>query len=177
MEQATQPTTPTAPSETRASADEQTAFQRAAAVAADIVGPLYPEPFSVRIEADWPAGWRVCLVFRDDTAQGVYELATRLRVPVTEATIDNGVHLDVCTRVKGIEVCGAAFVSPAQAAALRAEHATDEPDPSDGPASDADSTVTVLPTPEVAPLGASVTAYQPMALHTTVQDQAPGGEE
>lgn len=156
MEQATQATTPTAP---RAGT-----FAHAATIAAEAVGQLDPEPFSVHIDQDWPVGWRVSLVFRDDQASGLYALGSLLGAPVTESVVEDGIHLDVCTRVQSIEVAGTALVSPARAAELKGAPAPDSPAPE--PA----TTDTTAAHP--VPLGASVLGQVPAVTPIAV----PGGD-
>lgn len=157
MEQATQPTTSTAPPETRTPDDQHAAFQRALRVSGTVVAGLTVRPFAVEIGEDWPVGWSAHLKFRAERGAGLFEFARLVGARVTRADTSFGVHLDAYTRIDGMEVRGSALVSPIVAAQL-----VSQPDPIPTSEVDAedevvDDTVTVLPSPT--PLGSSVLAH------------------
>ncbi|MEU9279129.1 hypothetical protein [Streptomyces sp. NPDC048341] len=126
-------------------------FAHAAAVAAEIITPLRPAPFSVHIDQDWPEGWRLIATFRSHEARGLLDLATVLDTLLTETTSRDGILLEAIGRVQGIEVSGGAVVTEAQAGELTGQLAP----------------VAEMVTPEAAsaqtpvPLGASVLAVVP----------------
>ncbi|MER7971122.1 hypothetical protein ABTX35_19355 [Streptomyces sp. NPDC096080] len=138
MDQATQPTTPTAP-------PPADSYQHASDVAASIMADLVAHPFAVEIENDFPTGWRAHFKYRGSRGAGLYEFAALVDVPVTRADTESGNYLEAITRVKGIEIQGSALVTAEEAARLAGEPAPLPADP---------------PTP-TAPLGSSITAYVP----------------
>ncbi|MFJ3794990.1 hypothetical protein ACIPSJ_01740 [Streptomyces sp. NPDC090088] len=139
MEKATEPAAPTAP--------PRDSFAHAAAVAAEIVTPLFPAPFSVHIDRDWPEGWRVDAKFYSHDARGLLDLAAALDTLLTHSTVSDGIRLEAIGRVKGIEVCGCAVVTAVQAAELTGE-----------PAPAAETAIPETIGQEPVPLGASVLA-------------------
>ncbi|WP_217545615.1 hypothetical protein [Streptomyces sp. GbtcB6] len=148
MDQVTETATATAP--------PRDSFAHAAAVAAEIVAPLSPPPFSVHIDQDFPQGWRIVATFRSHEAAGLHELAAHLDVPITEATVTDGIRLEVITRLKDIEICGGAVVTREQAALLAGDPArVDETTAPEAPAA-ADT--------QPVPLGASVLAAVPAVI-------------
>jgi hypothetical protein len=160
VEQATQATTPTAPTY---QGDET--FAHAAAVAASIVDRLSLDahPSSVRLEPILPSGWAVTILFLSHQAAGLYEAAAHTDVPITRAVHGEEIHLEAYARILNVDVRAAVLVTPAQAAELEGQPAPTEPTPT--------------PADEVAtapmPLGASVFAHVPAV--TLVE--APGGEQ
>jgi hypothetical protein len=119
VDQATEATTATAPAQTRPDADVDS-FEYAATVAAEVVGPLTRTrtPSSVRIEPNWPSGWGVVLTFLSDQAVGVFDFATSVDVPVTQAQSGSEIHLEADAYVHGIEIRAFALVTAEQAAQL-----------------------------------------------------------
>lgn len=150
MEQATQATTPTAP--TYAGDDT---FHHAGAVAASLVDLLAPDvqPSSVRVEPNLPSGWSVTILFLSHHAAGLYEVAAHADVPVTRAAHGEEIHLEAYARVLNVDVRAAVLVTPAQAAQLEGQP---EPVPPRPEAVD-EEVPAVLPVP----LGASVQAQVP----------------
>jgi hypothetical protein len=159
VEQATQATTPTAPTY---AGDES--FLHAGAVAASVVDPLAPDarPSSVRLEPILPSGWAVTMIFLSHQAASLYEVAAHIDVPITRAVHGEEIHLEAYARILNVDVRAAVLVTPAQAAQLEGLPAPTEP--------------TLEPADEVATavsLGASVLAHTPAV--TLIQ--AIGGEQ
>ncbi|MDT0476203.1 hypothetical protein RM863_29170 [Streptomyces sp. DSM 41014] len=139
MDQATAPapTTSTPPPDTDS-------FQHAAAVAAEVVGPLTCTPSSVRLEPNWPSGWSVVLTFLSDQVGGLDDIATALGVPITTAYSGTEIHLEVCTRVHDVEVRAFTLVSRDQFAELQSQ---DERAPDDTADADVDQAPDVIHVP------------------------------
>ena len=107
MEQATQPTTPTASAEDRQdSTPVPGTFAHAAAVAARVVTGLQQKPTAVEISEDFPSGYRVHLKYRGDGSRiaGLYEFAASFDIPITKAITEFGLHLDALTRFETLEL-------------------------------------------------------------------------
>ncbi|MDT7847252.1 hypothetical protein [Streptomyces justiciae] len=158
MDQATQATTPTAPTY----AGDET-FAHAAAVATSVIDSLTTDtyPSSVRIEPILPSGWAVTILFLSHQAAGLYAVAAHADVPVTRAVQGEEIHLEVYARVLEVDVRAAVLVTQAQVAQLEGE-----PTPLDG---EPGHTAAVFTAP--VPLGSSVMAGVPAVTPVEV----PGG--
>lgn len=118
MEQATQPTTPTAPVEAREPAPQRLAFQHAHMVTGDIVNRLAVQPFAVEIQEDFPSGWRIHLKFRSAQTAGLLDFARMLTAPVTTAVTQFGVHVECLARLGDVELRASALLSHEEASAF-----------------------------------------------------------
>lgn len=121
MQQATQPTMPTAPVEAREPDPQRLAFQHAHMVTGDIVNRLAVQPFAVETEQDFPSGWRSHLKFRSDNAAGLLDFARMVKAPVTTAVTQFGVHVECLARLDKVELRASALLSHEEASALSAQ--------------------------------------------------------
>ncbi|MEU6376757.1 hypothetical protein [Streptomyces sp. NPDC046909] len=160
MDQATQATTPTAPTY----AGDET-FAHAAAVAASVVDPLPSDtrPSSVRVEPILPSGWAVTIIFLSHQAAGLYAVAAHVDAPITRAVHGEEIHLEVYARVLEVDIRAAVLVTPTQLAQLEGEPAPLETQPERA------TDVSAAPVP----LGSSVLAKVPAVTPVEV----PGGEQ
>lgn len=169
MDQATQPTSPTASPEIRAPQDRQAdLFDHAATLAAWDFRQLTTRPYATELTEDFPTGYQIHLKFRSNDVAGLLQFAELVDSPVTRATTDFGVHLDVYARIQNVLLRGSALLSYGEAARL--DEKSPRPHP---PAAAAEpETVTVQP----APLGSSITAHVPAVTDTGAQDEPGGGQ-
>ncbi|MEW2567694.1 hypothetical protein [Streptomyces sp. NPDC047070] len=159
MQQATDQTRVTASPEIEAPQDRQAdLFDHAASLAAWYFRQLTGRPYATELAEDFPTGYQVHLKFRSNDVAGLLQFAELVDAPVTRATTDFGVHLDVYARIQNVLLRGSALLSCGEAARLDAKS------PRPNPLADATTepeTVTVQPAPEVLPLGSISTANQP----------------
>lgn len=178
MEQATQPT---APSDTRAPDADREEYKRASALMDRIVGQLANLPRSAAVVGDL-TGFRIRLNFGSNNPSGVLEFAGITDVPTLREAAHDYVWFEARTTIENIPVCAEALLTAEAAVAFDAQ----TPGPNPGPTTDTPATADPVRTEPVivpvtgqapGPLGASVTAYEPMALHATAQGDAAGDEQ
>lgn len=177
MEQATQPT---APSDTRAGDADREEYKRASALMDRIVGQLANLPRSAAVVGDL-TGFRIRLNFGSNNPSGVLEFAAVTDTPTLREAAHDYVWFEARTTIENIPVCAEALLTSEATAAFDAQ----TPGPNPGPTTDTPAATDPIQTePAIVPvtaqvpvpLGASVTAYEPMALHAA-QDQAAGDEQ
>lgn len=162
MDQATQPTTPTASTEPGPLDSEHAAYQRAAELLHRIVGKLTVLPRTASVVGDLD-GFRLRLNFGTNDPKGVLEFAAIADVEATRDHSSGGVWFEARATVEDVPVCAEVLLSD-EAAAVFGEQT---PPPAPGP----DDT-TPQERAQPVPLGASVLALVPAV--TPVE--APGGE-
>lgn len=159
MEQATQLTTPTASSGTRAQDPDRAAYKRAVTLADSIVGQLATLPRSAAVTGDLQ-GFSVRLNFGINDSTGVRQFADFAGIEVISSKSGDGLWLEARTRIEGVPVCAEVLMSSEAAAAFEQQAETPLP-----PAQDPQ------PAPAPMPLGESVTAIVPVIPSTPAAGQ------
>ena len=108
MQQATQPTTPTAPSEVKES--DREAYRRASALKDRIVEQLATLPRSAAVVGELH-GFSVRLNFGTNDSSGVLQFAKVAGIEAISAQERSGTWLEARTRIDGIPVCAEVLLS------------------------------------------------------------------
>ncbi len=168
MEQATQPTTPTASPESRGPDVERQEYQRASALMDRIVGQLTTLPRSAAVVGDL-TGFRLQLNFGTNNPRGVLEFAATTDAPTLRDVDHDRVWFEARTTIEGIPVCAEVLLSPEAAAVFETQTPPPHPAPTGTlpvPATVVQPEPVIVPiepatVPAPTPLGASVIAVTP----------------
>ena len=145
MEQATQPTEPTAPPEARGLESDRAAYKRAWALADSIVDRLTTLPRSSAVVADL-TGFQVRLNFGTNDPSGVVEFAALADTKAVRDQLGSGLWLEARSIIDDIPVCAEVLLSLEVAAVF-------ETDTMPGPAPQ--DTAPTEPTPVPVPVSLS----------------------
>lgn len=184
MEQATQPTRPTASPEATLPGPDRAAYQHAARVRDEIVSRLTTVPRSDAVIGD-PQGFMVRLNFGINDRSGVDQLGALCGLAPTVAAF--GHWYEVRARFDDVQVVAEVLLDPAATtdatppapAPVAADEETDTTSATPAPADEDPDTITMRPTPAVVPLGSSVVFAPGVTTATpdTGTQGQPGGEQ
>ncbi|MGY1498598.1 hypothetical protein ACW4TU_18695 [Streptomyces sp. QTS52] len=179
MEQATQPATPTAPSETRTPVPPGATVQQAHALASRIIGHLSTWPRAIELHRELTGEYSVHVFWSHDVS-GVSALAAWADAAwdLVPSETGTGIWAETRTHVDDVAVWAYTLLSRDEADQARSmilppapQPAAPAPDPSGSsthavppaPPVDEDQaaadTVTVVPSPTAVPLGSSILAH------------------
>ncbi len=173
MEQATQPTRPTASPEAMLPGPDRAAYQHAARVRDEIVSRLTTVPRSDAVIGD-PRGFMIRLNFGINDRSGVDQLGALCGL--APKVVAFGHWYEVRATVDDVQVVAEVLLDPATTtdasapAPAAAAEETDTASAAPAPANEDPDTITMRPTPAVVPLGSSV-AFAP-GVTTTPDDTA-----